>query len=191
MQARAEQRYTVQEFLAWTEANPDAKCELIDGRIAPKQPPHPSGMAPELARHGLTKSNATLSLGLAIRDAGLPCWLYVDALGVEAAGDLFIPDILIQCGHPVDADARIADAPSIIVEIISPSTRHIDLTRKLTAYFRLPTLAHYLLVDPLERTVGHHHRDADGAITAVPRTEADALVLDPPGLRVDVAQLLP
>ena len=38
------------------------------------------------------------------------------------------------------------DDPSLLVEVLSPSTERIDRTEKLLAYTQLPSLQHYLLV---------------------------------------------
>jgi len=51
--------------------------------------------------------------------------------------------------------------PVILVEVASPSTRDFDDTVKLTGYFSLPSVHHYLIVDPEGPPVIHHRRQAD------------------------------
>jgi Uma2 family endonuclease len=38
--------------------------------------------------------------------------------------------------------------PVIVVEVSSPSTRKIDASLKMTGYFSLPSVHHYLIIDP-------------------------------------------
>jgi Uma2 family endonuclease len=78
--------------------------------------------------------------------------------------------------------------PVIIVEVKSPLTAHMDTSAKLIGYFKLPSVYHYLFVDPDARKVTHHRRIASGTV------EADTLTsgivrLDPPGLTVEAADL--
>ena len=63
-----------------------------------------------------------------------------------------------------------------MVEVASPSTRKIDASLKLTGYFSLPSVQHYLIVDPDGPPVIHHRRQGDGTILTIdcPRRRADA-----------------
>ena len=40
-----------------------------------------------------------------------------------------------------------------MVEVLSPSTKHVDTGKKLEGYFRVPSIVHYLVVDPERRMV--------------------------------------
>ena len=73
--------------------------------------------------------------------------------------------------------------PLIVVEVLSPSTRHIDASAKLAGYFRVPSVAHYLIVDLDRRLVIHHGRtEGDTIVTRI--VSEGALRLDPPGMVV-------
>jgi Uma2 family endonuclease len=76
----------------------------------------------------------------------------------------------------------------ILVEVLSPSTRRIDATAKLAGYFRLPSVAHYLIVDPSERLIVHHARGTDDTILTHIVREG-RIVLDPPGLELAVEDI--
>ena len=76
----------------------------------------------------------------------------------------------------------------IIVEVLSPSTEHRDQGRKLADYFRLPSVAHYLIIDPDEMLVIHHQRRADDDILTRILREG-TIALDPPGIEVAVAEI--
>jgi Uma2 family endonuclease len=55
------------------------------------------------------------------------------------------PDILIGCGP--FPQRHVVEPPALIVEVLSPSTSHKDLTAKRPLY-RSQKVEHYLIVDP-------------------------------------------
>lgn len=76
----------------------------------------------------------------------------------------------------------------IVAEVLSPSTRHVDLSAKLAGYLRVPSIAHYLIVDPAQPLIIHHARQAgDAFVTRVVRE--GAITLDPPGLEIGIADV--
>ncbi len=79
--------------------------------------------------------------------------------------------------------------PVILVEVLSPSTKKRDHGVKLQGYFTLPSLLHYLIVDPDRALLIHHQRTAGDAI--VPRiVTGPRLLLEPPGLDIDLTEVL-
>ena len=87
-------------------------------------------------------------------------------------------------------DAIEIDNPVIVVEVLSPSTAAIDHGRKLSGYFSLPSVEHYLILDPERRVVIHHKRGQGDAIET--RVLTDGVVrLDPPGFEVAVEAMFP
>jgi Uma2 family endonuclease len=74
--------------------------------------------------------------------------------------------------------------PLIVVEVLSPSTRGGDLTRELVAYFRVPSVQHYLIFWADRPHVVHHRRQDDGAGIETRVLTAGEIRLDPPGLTI-------
>ncbi len=179
MSEPAERLMSVDDFLVWSLAR-EGKFELHDGR--------PVAMSPERVRHAGTKSETYAALRDAIRRAGLPCRAYVDGITIRARRDrAFVPDVVVVCPPP-PPDVVEIDNPLIVVEVLSPSTAEADQSLKLEAYLALPSLAHYLILDPVRRVVIHHARqDGDRAMTRI--LHAGALRLDPPGLEINVEDL--
>lgn len=171
-------RMTAEEFLAWAEHyEGDDRYELVDGAVVP--------MAPQTLAHADAKLRVTQALLAALAGRSPPCRVIVDSMGIRAAADqVFIPDVMVQCGGPIPPEARIVDDPMIVVEVVSASTQRIDESYKLVGYFSRPSLRHYLIVHPQRRSIVHHHRLDDGTIV-VRFLSADPIRLDPPGITLE------
>jgi Uma2 family endonuclease len=170
---------TVDEYLAWSASQSQRpRSELINGQIVT--------MPAERLRHSRTKGNVFLALRLAIKAGGLPCEALIDGPAVRIDDHTaYEPDALVYCGNAPSPDAMLIPNPVIVVEVLSPTTRHSDTSAKLIGYFKLPSVAHYLIVDPEARALTHHVRDG------LPNVhDAGTLRLDPPGLIVSVEDLL-
>ncbi len=100
------------------------------------------------------------------------------------------PDAIVAAGADFDPDSLTVDDPLIIVEVVSPDSVKRDTVEKLTEYFSLPTVQHYLVVWQVEERVDHYARDAKGATTLAPLRTGDVLRFDPPGFEVSVTELL-
>ena len=172
-------RLTVDEFLGWAASQP-GRYELFCGKVY--------ALAPERAGHARIKYAVHKELERAIMQAGAPCHMLPDGMTVRIdSSTAHEPDALVYCGPRVaDDDVEITN-PIIVVEVLSPSTRHIDASAKLVSYFQVFSVQHYLIVDPEGRPTLHHRRQADGTILTrfVPQ---GTIMLDPPGLEVDVGR---
>ena len=98
------------------------------------------------------------------------------------------PDALVYCGAELPSDAVEVPNPIIVVEVASPSTRKVDASLKLTGYFSLPSVQHYLIVDPDGPPLVHHRRQPDGTILTT-IVHDGVLTLAPPGIEVSVAEI--
>jgi Uma2 family endonuclease len=176
------QRMRVPEFLVWAEAQPRGRYELVRGEIV--------AMAPERARHNVVKGNAFRALHDAVSRAGLPCTVFTDGITVVIDDETaYEPDAAIQCGVALDLDSMVAEEPLVVVEVISPTSEQTDTTGKLADYFTVPSIAHYLVVDPHRRFVVQHARGQGGVIATRIVREGEELTLDPPGLAFAAAEL--
>ena len=81
--------------------------------------------------------------------------------------------------------------PIAVFEVLSPTPSSIrrDLTTKLVGYGKVPSIEHYVIIDPVDRTVFRFHRQGDALVATEELTEG-ILRLDPPGLDVPVADML-
>ena len=191
MIALPKHKMTADEFLAWAESLPKeaGKFELWDGEVIVKHGPVGQQNA-ERSQHWEVKFAAGRALHDAIKRAGLPCFAAVDGASVRFADDKLVePDVLVYCGEKVPRGLLVVPNPLIVVEVLSPSTQTMDLGVKLQGYFALPSLHHYLIVDPDRPLLIHHKRGLGDAIeTRI--ASGPTLRLDPPGLEVDLAEVL-
>jgi Uma2 family endonuclease len=176
-------RMTVSEFLNWAIAQPRGRYELVRGEVV--------AMAPERQRHLRVKGAVFRALGDAVIRAELPYTVFPDGATVvidnEHARE---PDAAVQGDVAGNPDSTVLDAPVIVVEVTSPSSERNDTDEKLVEYFSLPSIHHYLIVNPVKKVVIHHARSASGDIlTRI--VSSGEINLTPPGMTVPLAELLP
>ena len=178
MTAATKPRMNVNEYMAWARAHP-GRYELSDGEVI--------AMSPEGAGHAAVKYAVQTALLAGIRARRLPCHMLPDGMTVRIDdATAYEPDALVYCGEKLAPSAIEVPAPVVVVEVLSPSTRRIDASAKLAGYFRLPSVMHYLIVDPDKPLVLHHARGSGETILT--RVVAQGTIeLDPPGLSVALA----
>jgi Uma2 family endonuclease len=172
----------VDEYLARGGAEADGlRTELINGQIV--------AMSPEQADHNRVKGATFVALRQAVKAAGLPCEVFIDGMTVPIEPHTaYQPDVLVHCGAPIPSAQLTVPAPIVVVEVISPTSHHSDTSAKLIGYFKLPSVRHYLVLDPDARALTHHAR-GNTAIPSARTMSSGKLHLDPPGLEIDVAEL--
>ena len=179
MTALTKLRMNVDEFLAWAVDQP-GRYELFRGEVY--------AMSPETAGHADTKAAVYNALLAGIRARHLSCHVFPDGMTVRIdETTAYEPDALVYCGEKLPPSAIGVPEPVIVVEVLSPSSRQVDLAIKLAGYFLLPSLAHYLIVDPTRSLILHHSRTGDAILTRV--VTEGAIVLDPPGLELALADV--
>lgn len=170
-------RMDADSFLDWAEAQ-EERYELAGGEVI--------AMAPERAIHNALKAEAWRALRDGIRAAGLLCQAFADGMAVRVNDDtVYEPDASVRCGDPLDANATEFSDPVVLIEVTSPSTSRVDVGMKLSDYFRLPSVRHYLILQADRRAAIHHARGEAGVIATRILTEG-TITLDPPGLAFDL-----
>ncbi len=137
-------------------------------------------MAGATNRHNLIAANINGSLWARLR--GLPCRQFNSDTKVRirlASGTrYYYPDAMVVCSPNPEGDS-FQDAPALIVEVPSKSTRRIDEGEKRDAYLAIPGLGVYLVVEqdvPLvvvhRRGPGGFHREViEGLKSVIPLPE--------------------
>jgi len=67
----------VDEFLVWSEKQPDDRYKLVDGEIV--------AMTRGTVGHNRTKGAAYVALRDAVRSGGLPCQVFIDPPGIAVS----------------------------------------------------------------------------------------------------------
>lgn len=169
---------TVADYLGWADAQPRRqRTKLINGQIVPTPA--------ERAAHNRVKGAVYLALVEAVKRAGVDCEALPDGMAVRIDDHTaYEPDAQVYCGTKLASSAMLVPAPVIVVEVLSPSTAHSDTSAKLIGYFKLPSVVHYLVLDPDTRSATHHKRSQEPVTLS-----AGPIDLDPPGISVFVENL--
>src|SRR5580700_5076361 len=137
--------------------------------------------------HNLVLPNITAQLHPQLRSTG--CRLYSNDMRVRvsATGLYTYPDMVVVCGASQFLDARRDTLlnPTLIVEILSPSTEAYDRGRKFEHYQSIDSLQQYLLVASERVHADVFTRQAGGQwlLTAVASAD-DVIELDSIGCRL-------
>jgi Uma2 family endonuclease len=171
---------TREEFLAWVDQQPTGRFERIDGIVL--------AMAPERASHNLRKGAARDALRRALRQAGLTaCQVFGDGMTVQVENSDYEPDALLRCGPRLPDDSTQVSDPLVLVEVLSPDSGTRDRATKLRAYFRLPSVQHYLIVWPDEQRIVRHSRMPNDQVASRVFVSG-AISLEPPGITLSVEE---
>ena len=166
-----------EEFRQWVEEQGDGRFERVDGQ--------PVAMSPERLGHTRLKYRIWQALDATLSEGGLGCEAIGDGATVEINEDLdYEPDVLVECGDRTSNDELAAANPTIIVEVLSRGTKGVDTGAKLTGYFSVPSVMHYLICHADRKLVVHHRRDGVDYRTRI--LHGGMLELDPPGITVDL-----
>jgi len=128
------------------------KHEYVDGFVY--------AMAGASRRHAAIVRQLTLALGPAANRQG--CDLYTNDVKVRIAeaNCYYYPDVVVTCDRG-DQDPYVVERPTVIVEVLSPTTASTDRREKLINYRKMPSLTDILLVDPETATITHHRRGVE------------------------------
>jgi Uma2 family endonuclease len=95
--------------------------------------------------HNTISGNLFAALHQQLR--GQSCRPFIADMQVKAGVHYFYPDVMVLCGADKADTPRIKHAPTVIVEVLSSSTRRTDITIKKIAYMNLPSLEEYILIE--------------------------------------------
>lgn len=164
--ARATPRpWTVEEFLAF-EAEEDERYEYVDGIVRM--------MTGASAAHSAIKGNVFAALRESMRRA--PCRVDADDLKVVTGTAVMYPDVMVTCRRIEPDDDRVSD-PTVVVEVLSPTTERHDRVRKWREYQTIPSLRHFVVVEQRERRIEIYSRSDDGWAFTVVGPPDDEIVL--------------
>ena len=111
---------------------------------------------------------------------GRACEAYIGDMRVKVAeaSAYFHPDVVVVCGQPQFEDEQEDNLlnPTVIIEVLSPSTEEFDRSVKFFAYQKLPSLREYLLVSQHRMCIEHFVRQPDGQWAQREYTRAEQVI---------------
>src|SRR5271165_3505836 len=157
---------TVHDYRSLPEAGP--RYQLIEGDLY--MAPAPNRFHQEISR------NLQVKLYLYLRESGLgkvfnaPFDVYLDETNV------YQPDLVVVLNDrlAILTEDGAEGAPTIVIEILSPKTRRLDLEQKRKAYPRFG-IQELWIIDPEPRLTTQYRFTLDGNATSVTISESDHL----------------
>ena len=135
MKSTSKHEISEQEYLEG-ELDSDVKHELIDGEVYAMAG---AGKNPErIAGNVFAKLHAHLQ--------NSPCEPFSSDVKVKVGRNFFYPDAMVVCNDQTDNEYY-TESPTILVEVLSKSTRRNDETIKRVAYQSIPSLQEYILIE--------------------------------------------
>lgn len=125
---------------------------------------------------------------------GSPCRSFIANMKVRVvkADAYYYPDVVVTCSErdtAADAPRDYLTAPTLIVEVLSPSTETVDRREKMRAYASLESLREYLLVDSGSQAVELYRKLPGGGWDQWIPAPGEAVALDSVGLSLDFSDL--
>ena len=171
------------EYLAF-ERNALDKHEYYKGEIF--------DMSGASFKHNLIESNLRLALGIFLKDKN--CNEFGSNLRIHIPSNSLYtyPDIIVLCEEPnfIDEEFDTITNPSILIEILSPSTANYDRGAKFDLYREIASLKEYLLIDSTTKHVVLYSRNDDNTwILSETKDIADSIHLHSINFTISVAHI--
>lgn len=172
--------YSPEEYLE-LERRAEARHEFVDGIIY------------AMAGESLSHSRICINLAGEVRAKlkGKNCEALSPNMKVraESKGMFAYPDLSVVCGEPIfhDKQRDVLLNPKVIIEVLSPSTRRYNQTKKFFRYRKeLPSLTNYILIYQDAPFVEHHEKQPDGRWT---HNAADGIedILQIPSIEIELS----
>lgn len=139
-------RISVDDYLAFEQTS-KIRHDLVDGCLY--------AMTGASDRHEELTANLLAILHSHLKGSG--CRVYGSNLKIRIGDDFLYPDLFVRCATE-RGDPFFKTDPTLVVEVLSPSTQEYDRGDKRLAYQSLATLQEYVLVAQDTPAVEIHRR---------------------------------
>lgn len=174
---------SVEEYLE-AERRAETKSEYLDGEVF--------AMSGGSRRHNLVMTNLIREVSQQLKNR--PCEVYPSDLRVHipATGLYTYPDLVVVCGEPRFEDQELDTLlnPTLIIEVLSPTTEAYDRGKKFEHYRTIESLAEYVLVSQDAPRIEQYVRQEGGSwlLTATPGLEG-RMILPSVGCELALAEV--
>ncbi len=143
------------DYLAF-ERQSDERHEYDNGRIL--------AMAGESLSHSRINVNVMREVSSFLKGKRCEALSPNMKVAVTKAGKYFYPDLSVVCDAPLfhDDERDVLLNPSVVIEVLSPSTEKRDLSDKQLYYLQIPSLTDYVIIAQDRPLVRHYTRHNDG-----------------------------
>jgi Uma2 family endonuclease len=153
MSALERPRYTPEQYLE-RERKAAYKSEYLHGEIF--------AMAGGSPRHALIMGNISGVLFAPLKGSGCKAYSSDLRLHVNRSSLYTYPDVTVVCGEPTIVQIDNLVNPTVIFEVLSPSSEDFDRGEKFAYYRTLESLRDYVLVAQDKCRVEHYWRVPEG-----------------------------
>lgn len=153
--ATAPESYVSERDYLQVERQSETKAEYVDGQVL--------AMAGASERHNRLLSNLIMQVGPQLR--GGECRIYPSDLRIKVANRYFYPDASIVCGKAVFSDDLndVVLNPTVLFEILSPSSAAYDRGVKFLSYQGIESLREYVLISQDDEIVEVYRRHRESS----------------------------
>lgn len=169
---------------------------LQQERLSQTKSEYLSGQTFALAGASRTHNRITFNIGGMLYNTlrGRGCEAYVNDMRVRVAevNAYFYPDVVVVCSQPqfLDEQQDTLLNPTLVVEVLSPSTESFDRGEKSFHYRHIPSLKEYLLVAQDRVHIERYVRQPDGQWVLTDYTQPDGVVpIESLGIELPIAQI--
>lgn len=159
------------EYLDMERAS-DEKHEYFDGQVY--------NMSGASLKHIKISVNLTIQIGKFLEDSD--CSVLTENMRTTNSdrSAYMYPDVTIVCGKEELEDAKFDTLlnPSVIFEILSPSTQNVDKGRKLLYYQLSHSLKEYFMVDTLKQRIYTAKKQENGKWAFENTVEEDSIFIE-------------
>jgi len=183
MASKAIHRFTEEQYLAIEESS-EERHEFFEGEMF--------AMSGGTAAHARLQTDIVAELASRVDHRSCEAFGPDMRIQIQATGLYTYPDASVICGGTRFADASQTSVlnPTVVVEVLSPSTESYDRGKKFQHYRQIESLRDYVLISQNEVLVEHYTRQADGTWTLRDHARRDdELKLDTIGISIPLTAI--
>jgi Uma2 family endonuclease len=176
-------RMTPEQFLEW-EDKQEIRYEYVDGEIFPVEA--------ATMNHGRITANIIGETHQYLK--GKSCQIVSESLVISAKSmkSYFHPDATIFCEDPekVNIAGEAYKNPTVIIEVLSPSTHSYDMGKKMFFYMQIDSLKEYIIIDSRKVEVQIARRQPDNSWKfEMLNASNEVLLIESIGMSIKLAEI--
>lgn len=121
---------------------------------------------------------------------GSACQVFAAGMKLQVTDDTMLyPDVMVTCDR-ADLQADLAlRSPTLVIEVLSPSTQAYDRSQKFALYRQLASLKEYILIDPETLRIDGFRREPDDRWVLADMSQDAAMTCASVGCTVPLPQV--